>query len=63
MLSMKVLLSMVLRNYKLNTEIKLGDIKLKIDLLMRSVNGYPVTIEIRDRRPTWMRKSNQMNKL
>lgn len=63
MLSMKVLISMVLRNYKLNTEVKLSDIKLKLDLLMRSVNGYPVTIETRDRRPTWMRNNDNKNVL
>ncbi|XP_050054619.1 cytochrome P450 4C1-like isoform X2 [Aphis gossypii] len=53
MLSMKVLLSTFLRNYSVHTNIKLNDIKLKTDLLMRSANGYPVTIQQRDRRPTY----------
>lgn len=52
MMSMKVLVSMILRNYVLCTDYKLSDIKLKIDLLMRSVEGYPVRIRRRDRRPT-----------
>jgi len=56
MLSMKVLLSTFLRNYSVHTNIKLSDIKLKTDLLMRSVNGYPVTILQRDRRPTYKKK-------
>ncbi|XP_025419157.1 cytochrome P450 4C1-like isoform X2 [Sipha flava] len=50
MLSMKVLVSTFLRNYSVHTDIKLSDIKLEIDLLMRSVHGYPVTIRSRDRR-------------
>jgi len=53
MLSMKVLVSTFLRNYSVHTDIKLSDIKLKLDLLMRSANGYPVTIQPRDRRPTY----------
>lgn len=52
---MKVLMSTFLRNYSVHTDIKLSDIKLKLDLLMRSVHGYPVTIRARDRRPTYKR--------
>jgi len=55
MLSMKVLVSTFLRNFSVHTDIKLNDIKLKIDLLMRSVNGYPVTIRPRIRIPTHKR--------
>ncbi|VVC43515.1 Cytochrome P450, E-class, group I,Cytochrome P450,Cytochrome P450, conserved site [Cinara cedri] len=55
MLSMKVLISTFLRNYSVHTVTKLNDIKLKLDLLMRSVHGYPVTIQPRDRRPTYKR--------
>jgi len=51
--SMKVLISTFLRNYSVHTDIKLSDIKLKLDLLIRSSNGYPVTIRQRDRRPTY----------
>lgn len=61
MLSMKVLISMVLRNYSVHTDFKISDIKLKLDLLMRSVNGYPVTIQKRDRRPSWIRKNDNKN--
>ncbi|KAF0752653.1 cytochrome P450 4C1-like isoform X1, partial [Aphis craccivora] len=53
MLSLKVLISTFLRNYSVHTDIKLSDIKLKIDVLLRSSNGYPVTIQPRDRRPTY----------
>lgn len=59
MLSMKVLISTFLRNYSVHADIKLSDIKLKLDLLMRSVHGYPVTIRPRDRRPTY--KRNQID--
>jgi len=52
MLSMKVLVSTFLRNYIVHTDCKFNDIKLKLDLLLRSSNGYPVTIRTRDRRRT-----------
>lgn len=57
MLSMKVLISTFLRNYSVHTDIKISDIKLKLDLLMRSANGYPATIRTRDRRPTYKRNT------
>lgn len=50
MLSMKVTLSMVLHKYKLSTDVvKLDDIKLQLDLMMRSVNGYKVKIYKRNK--------------
>ncbi|XP_022175937.1 cytochrome P450 4C1-like [Myzus persicae] len=52
MLSMKVTVSTFLRHFSVHTDIKITDIKLKIDLLMRSVHGYPVTIRPRDIRST-----------
>ncbi|XP_022166734.1 cytochrome P450 4C1-like isoform X2 [Myzus persicae] len=52
MLSMKVLVSTFLRNYSVHTDCKFNDIKLKLDLLLRSSNGYHVTIRTRDRRST-----------
>ncbi|KAL4123114.1 hypothetical protein QTP88_015344 [Uroleucon formosanum] len=51
MFSMKVTVSTFLRHFSVHTDIKLADIKLKIDLLMRSVHGYPVTIRPRMRTP------------
>ncbi|XP_016664232.1 cytochrome P450 4g15 [Acyrthosiphon pisum] len=53
MLSMKVLVATFLRNYSVHTDCKFNDIKLKLDLLLRSSNGYPVTIRTRDRRPVY----------
>ncbi|XP_065201589.1 cytochrome P450 4C1-like [Planococcus citri] len=44
MLSMKVTLSKILLNYRLATDMKMEDIKLKIDLLMRSVDGYKIKL-------------------
>lgn len=57
MLSMKVLISTFLRDFSIHTDFKITDIKLKLDLLMRSVHGYPVTIRPRDRRPTYKRNN------
>ncbi|XP_060860449.1 cytochrome P450 4C1-like [Metopolophium dirhodum] len=54
-LSMKVTVSTFLRHFSIHTDIKLTDIKLKLGLLMRSVDGYPVTIRPRDKRPTYKR--------
>ncbi|RZF47741.1 hypothetical protein LSTR_LSTR006005 [Laodelphax striatellus] len=51
MLSMKTTVSTVLRNYSVHTTIKMEDIKLKVDLLMRSAIGYPVTLKPRVRKP------------
>lgn len=56
---MKVTVSTFLRHFSVHTDIKLKDIKLKIDLLMRSVHGYPVTIRPRDKRPTYYNIRNQ----
>uniref|UniRef100_A0A2S2Q055 Cytochrome p450 n=1 Tax=Sipha flava TaxID=143950 RepID=A0A2S2Q055_9HEMI len=55
MLSMKILISTFLQNFSVYTDTKISDIKFKLDLLMRSANGYPVTIRRRDRRPTYKR--------
>ncbi|XP_075233074.1 cytochrome P450 4C1-like [Lycorma delicatula] len=51
MYSMKTTVSTILRNYTLQTDVKMEDIKLKVDLLMRSSIGYPVTIKPRIRKP------------
>ncbi|KAG8249438.1 hypothetical protein J6590_019726 [Homalodisca vitripennis] len=47
MLSMKTTISTILRNYKLSTSVKMEDIKLKVDLLMRSVDGFRLRLEPR----------------
>ncbi|XP_017300262.2 cytochrome P450 4C1-like [Diaphorina citri] len=57
MLSMKVLISTLLRKFEVQTDVKMEDIKLKVDLLMRSVHGYPVRLVTRDRRPSHVRNS------
>jgi len=58
MLSMKVTLSTFLRNFSVHSDMKLTDIKLEIGIMMKSVHGYPVTIQPRDRRPTYKRNQN-----
>uniref|UniRef100_A0A8D8V6D0 Cytochrome P450 4C1 n=1 Tax=Cacopsylla melanoneura TaxID=428564 RepID=A0A8D8V6D0_9HEMI len=57
MLSMKVTIATILRNFEVNTDMKMEDIKLKVDLLMRSVHGYPLKLTTRDRRPSHVRKA------
>lgn len=47
LLSMKLTISMIIKNYYVTTDIKLDDIRLKLDLLLRSVNGYKVKIQVR----------------
>lgn len=58
MLSMKVTIATILRQFKVHTDIKMEDIKLKVDLLMRSVHGYPVRLTTRDKRPSHVRRQN-----
>ncbi|XKL64203.1 hypothetical protein PGB90_004289 [Kerria lacca] len=50
MLSMKVTLCMLLRKYYLSTNVKFEDIKLKIDLLIRSVYGYNIKLYTRKKK-------------
>lgn len=47
MMSMKTTISTILRSYKLNTTVRMADIKLKVDLLMRSVDGFKISLEQR----------------
>jgi len=59
---MKVTVATFLRNFSVHTDIKLTDIKLKLGLMLRSVHGYPVTIQPRDRRPTYKRNQHGQGK-
>ncbi|XP_046665741.1 cytochrome P450 4C1-like [Homalodisca vitripennis] len=47
MLSMKTTISTILRNYKLSTSVKMEDIKLKFEFLMKSVDGFRLRLEPR----------------
>ncbi len=53
MFSMKVTVSTVLRKYFLTTDMKMEDIRLGVDLLMRSIHGYKVKI--------YSRKNNSLS--
>ncbi|XP_050438039.1 cytochrome P450 4C1-like [Adelges cooleyi] len=58
MMSMKLLLAEVLRNFSVHTDIKLADVKVKIsDGFTRKVGGYPITIRHRDKRPSYMQNT------
>lgn len=47
MLSMKVTLATTLKKYRVTTDMKMSDIKLKFDFIVRSVNGYKVKLHTR----------------
>jgi cytochrome P450 family 4 len=48
---MKLMMVALLRRYSVHTDSKLSDIKLKIDLLAKKADGYPITIRPRNRIP------------
>jgi cytochrome P450 family 4 len=50
MLSMKTTIALVVRRYHLETTHKMEDIKTRVDVLLRSINGYPVKISERRRK-------------
>lgn len=46
---MKALVATILRKYRICTDYKnIEDIELKADLMLKPVNGYRVSIELRD---------------
>jgi cytochrome P450 family 4 len=47
MLLMKMIVSTVLRHYKVTTPLKMADVDLKMDILLKSVQGFPVVLEPR----------------
>ncbi|XP_050530172.1 cytochrome P450 4C1-like [Daktulosphaira vitifoliae] len=62
MMAMKLLISEVLRNFSIHTDIKLPDIKVKMsDGFIRKIGGYPITIRIRDKKPSYLRKTISSN--
>lgn len=50
MLLMKTMVSTVLRHYEISTPLKMADVQLKVDILLKSVRGYPVVLEPRTAR-------------
>ncbi|KAL1115984.1 hypothetical protein AAG570_005479, partial [Ranatra chinensis] len=47
MLSMKTTLVIILRRYKIYSDIKMRDIKVTVAVTSRAVDGYPIRIEER----------------
>jgi cytochrome P450 family 4 len=47
MLLMKTSVSTVLRHYVVTTPLKMADIELKMDIVLKSVQGFPVVLEPR----------------
>jgi cytochrome P450 family 4 len=50
MLLMKTMVSTVLRRYKVTTPLKMANILLKMDVLLKSVQGFPVVLKPRTSR-------------
>lgn len=46
-MSLKAQLSMVLRNYKLSTDVKMDEIEIYPHLTVKSMHGYNVKLEYR----------------
>ncbi|XP_065201587.1 cytochrome P450 4C1-like [Planococcus citri] len=51
MVSMKAQLSTLIRNFKITTDFKMEDIELNVDMVIRSVAGYPVRLDYRHGKP------------
>jgi hypothetical protein len=47
MLLMKTIVSTMIRHYKVTTSIKMADIQLKLDVLLKPVQGFPIVLEPR----------------
>ncbi|VVC43354.1 Cytochrome P450, E-class, group I,Cytochrome P450,Cytochrome P450, conserved site [Cinara cedri] len=47
MISMKLMVITILRRYSLHTNCTMSEIKMKIDLLAKKANGYPITVRPR----------------
>lgn len=61
MISMKLMICDVLRNFSLHTDTKLSDIRVKMnDAFTRKVGGYPITIRPRDRRPSYAHRNTRV---
>jgi hypothetical protein len=47
MLLMKPIVSTMQRQYKVTTSLRMADILLKVDVLLKTVQGFPVALEPR----------------
>lgn len=47
MLKLKILLSTVLRNYKINSKLTEADYKLQADIILKRTDGFRIEIEPR----------------
>ena len=50
MLSIRAQLSLILRNFKVHTDMKMEDIDLSYDFVLRSAKGYRIKLEPREER-------------
>lgn len=47
MLKLKVLLSTILRNYKINSDFKEKDFQLQVDIILKRSDGFKIKLEPR----------------
>lgn len=45
MMSLKIIISNFLRNYKITSNVRMNEIRLKTDISIRSKNGYKVSLK------------------
>lgn len=46
-ISLKVLIASIVRDYEVCTDLKMEDIRLKIEVTLKAVNGYPIRLSKR----------------
>jgi cytochrome P450 family 4 len=52
MLKLKILLSTILRNFRVHADIKESEFKLQGDIILKREEGFPVYLTPREKRPT-----------
>lgn len=56
-LSIKLLVIKFLKHYSVHMDLKLSDIHLEMDLVLKSTKGFPVTIRSREKKNTLHRNN------
>ena len=50
MVSMRAQLSLIIRNFKLSTDVKMENVELSYDFVLRNADGYKIKLEHREGR-------------
>lgn len=60
MITMKMMVAEVLRNFSVHTDVAQSDIRVKMtDAFTRNAGGYPIAVRTRDRRPSYARNGRK----